>query len=374
MAVVLYGEGAINVHISLFPGADGGYNMTVTFPEGLASGERGGQPRPQAKPRPRGAQAENWRRRDPAAVPGPKTQPRRPKANVQSSAQSPPAAEPVALAPRQQEGGSNSERKRRIRSATRTARQHLKMAEVAAKTQEAGAPEAPAPTAVGELGAGSHAPLPAPAATATTPAASSCPRLVEATLAETQEAKDVAALAAAARAAAVPATPPPRSLMVTACSPLSGKRGPGPPSWASAGSSGGRSTPLSQDAKRAREEWVREQGFGGEFPYCFRTGDEVYDDDEDMWPSPNRDGPVIPRYIQPLGEAAWCDGIMISRLLRLLRLAAGNDDYIYDKGRYPFFDSLLNGEEPPNTGGGRVFLPQCNLWSSGHTPAPGAPG
>jgi len=59
MAVVLYAEGAINVHISLFLGADGGYNMTVTFPEGLASGQRGGQPRPQAQPRPRGAQAEN---------------------------------------------------------------------------------------------------------------------------------------------------------------------------------------------------------------------------------------------------------------------------------------------------------------------------
>jgi len=212
MAVVLYGEGAINVHISLFPGADGGYNMTVTFPEGLASGQWGGQPRPQAQPRPRGAQAENWRRRDPAAVPGPKTQPRRRKANVQSSVQSPPAAEPVALAPRQQEGGGNSERKRRSSSATRTARQHLKMAEVAAKTQEAGAPEAPAPTAVGELGAGSHAPPPAPAATATSPAAPSCPRLVEATLVEKQEeAKVVAALAAAARAATVPATPPPRS-------------------------------------------------------------------------------------------------------------------------------------------------------------------
>jgi len=291
MAVVIYGEGAINVHISLFPGGDGGYNMTVTFPEGLASGHRGGLPRPQAQPRPRGAQAENWRRRDPAAFPGPRTQPRRRKANVQSSAQSPPAAEPAALAPRQQEGGSNSERKRRSRSATRTARQHLKMAEVAAKTREAGAPEAPAPTAVGELGAGSHAPPPAPAATATSPAAPSCPRLVEATLVEKQEeeAKVVAALAAAARAAAVPAAPPPRSLMVTACSPLSGKRGPGPPSWASAGSSGGRSTPLSQDAKRARE-----QEFGGECPYCIQTEDDVFDDDE--WPSPKRDGPVIPRY------------------------------------------------------------------------------
>jgi len=30
--------------------------------------------------------------------------------------------------------------------------------------------------------------------------------------------------------------------IVTACSPSSGKRGPGPPSWASAGSSGGRSS------------------------------------------------------------------------------------------------------------------------------------
>ena len=39
-----------------------------------------------------------------------------------------------------------------------------------------------------------------------------------------------------------------------------------------------------------------------------------------------------------------------------------------------FFDSLLKGEEPPNTGGGRVFLPRCITWSSGHTPAPGAPG
>jgi len=215
---------------------------------------------PQAQPRPCGAQAENWRRRDPAAVPGPKTQPRRRKANVQSSAQILPAAEPVALAPRQQEDGSNSERKRRSRSATRTARQHLKMAEVAAKTQEAGAPEAPAPTAVGELGAGSHAPPPAPAAPATTPAAPSCPRLVEATLVEKQEAKDVAALAAAVRAAAVPATPLPRSLMVTVCSPLSGKRGPGPPSWASAGSSGGRSSSSLQAAKKARE-----MEFGGEF-------------------------------------------------------------------------------------------------------------
>ena len=53
---------------------------------------------------------------------------------------------------------------------------------------------------------------------------------------------------------------------------------------------------------------------------------------------------------------------------------AGNDDYNYDKGRYLLLDSLLKGEEPPHTGGGRVFLPRCNTWSSGHTPAPGEPG
>jgi len=51
---------------------------------------------------------------------------------------------------------------------------------------------------------------------------------------------------------------------------------------------------------------------------------------------------------------------MISRilLLRLLRLAAGNDDYDYDEGRYLFFRlvaQVLKGEEPPDTGGGRVF-------------------
>ena len=117
--VYLYSKGAIKVQASLFPGLDGGYNMTVTFPEGLASGQQGGQPRPQAQPRPRGAQAENWRRRDPAADPGPKKKPRRRKANVQSSTQCPPAAEPVALAPGHQEGGSNSELKRRSHSATR---------------------------------------------------------------------------------------------------------------------------------------------------------------------------------------------------------------------------------------------------------------
>jgi len=58
---------------------------------------------------------------------------------------------------------------------------------------------------------------------------------------------------------------------------------------------------------------------------------------------------------------------------------AGNDDYDYDEGRYIFFSTRVaqgssKGEEPPNTGGGRVFLPRCSTWSSGHTPAPGAPG
>ena len=104
----------------------------------------------------------------------------------------------------------------------------------------------------------------------------------------------MAVLAAAARAAAVPATPPPRSLMVTACSPLSGKRGPGPPSWASAGSSGGRSSSPSQVAKKAREEGVafedcgREYGLFQEWLSAREHGKE--------WPIPNSHGPVIPRY------------------------------------------------------------------------------
>ena len=49
---------------------------------------------------------------------------------------------------------------------------------------------------------------------------------------------------------------------------------------------------------------------------------------------------------------------------------AGNDDYDYDtttRADIVFFDSLLKGEVPPNTGGGRVFLPRCSTWSSGHT-------
>jgi len=302
LIVVLHGKGAIKVQLSLFPGAEGGFNLTAHFPEGLASGQRGGQHRPRAQPRPRGAQAENWRRRDPAAVPGPKTQPRRRKANVQFSAQSPPAAEPVALAPRQQEGGSNSERKRRSRSAMRTARQHLKMAEVAAKTQEAGAPEAPAPTTVGELGAGSHAPPPAPVLLLQPrPQLHLAPAwcLVEATLVEKQEAKDVAALAAAAGAAAVPATPPPRSLMVTACSPLLGKRGPGLPSWASAGSLGGRSSSPLQVAKKARditpssERW---HALTSSERWHAVFWEEEGNEGPNPWPIPNSHGPVIPRY------------------------------------------------------------------------------
>ena len=307
-----HGGGATKVQFSLFPGAEGGYNIIVFYPEDLASGQRGDQYRPRAQPRLRGALAENWRRRDPAAVPGPKTQPRRRKANVQSSVQSPPAAAagPVALAPRQQEGGSNSERKRWSRSATRTARQHLiKMAEVAAKTQEAGAPEVPAPTAVGELGAGSHAPPPAPAPTATTPATPSCllppPGGGDAGREAGQEAKDVAALAAAARAAAVPATPPPRSLMVTACSPLSGKRGPGgPPSWVgpSAGSSGGGSSSSLQAAKKA---WEITPSSSEQWHALTLTSSERYhavfweeegNEGRNPWPIPNSHGPVIPRY------------------------------------------------------------------------------
>jgi len=47
--------------------------------------------------------------------------------------------------------------------------------------------------------------------------------------------------------------------------------------------------------------------------------------------------------LQPLGETAWGVGIMISRLLRLLRLAAGNNDYNYDEGRYLFFLLVAQG-------------------------------
>ena len=257
--MVLYGEGAINVHISLFPGADGGYNMTVAFPEGRASRQRGGQPRPQAQPRPRGAQAENWRRRDPAAVPGPKTQPRRRKANVAASApgQRRRKASVAASAPGQQEGGNAKQRRDAKR---KTARREC----------GAAAPT-PAPTAVEELGAGSHTPPPAPTAGAPEevtsaatlrrwfhPAVTGTPEEVtpaatlrrwfhpavtpEAAMPETKE-------------AAVPTTPP-RAFLATACPPSSGKRGPprscssaSPGSWTSSGgrrswsSSGGRTPP-----------------------------------------------------------------------------------------------------------------------------------
>ena len=173
------------------------------------------------------------------------------------------------------------------------------MAEMAAKMQEAGATEAPAPAVVGELGAGSLAPPPALAAPATTPATPSCPRLVEATLAEAQEAKDVVALAAVARATTVPATPPPRSLMVTACSPLSGKRGPGPPSWASAGSSGGRSSSSLQAAKKAREITPSSERW-----HALTSSERWHaifweaegNEGPNPWPIPNSHGPVIPRY------------------------------------------------------------------------------
>ena len=151
LALFLHRGGASKVELSSCP--HGGDHLTVFFAAGPASDQRGGQHRSRAQPRhPRGARAENWRH-DPAADPGPKTQPRRRKANVQPSAQSPPATEPVALAPRQQEGGSNRELKKKNRSATRTAAYHLELAE-AAKTQEAGVPEEPAPVATGELGAG----------------------------------------------------------------------------------------------------------------------------------------------------------------------------------------------------------------------------
>jgi len=52
-----------------------------------------------------------------------------------------------------------------------------------------------------------------------------------------------------------------------------------------------------------------------------------------------------------------------------IRQVAGNDDYDdynNNEGRYLFFRLFAQGEEPPNTGGGRILLPRCNLWSSGH--------
>jgi len=42
--------------------------------------------------------------------------------------------------------------------------------------------------------------------------------------------------------------------------------------------------------------------------------------------------------------------------------------YIFSSSR------TFQGEEPLDTAGGRVFLPRCLFWSSGHSPAPVAPG
>jgi len=153
-----------------------------------------------------------------------------------------------------------------------------------------------------------------------TPAAPSCPRLVEAMLVEKQEAKDVAVLAAAARAAAVPATPPPRSLMVTAYSPLSGKREPGPPSHGPLQGRWAGDLLLSRRTPRGRGS----RSLGENFRIVLLPR---------MTCSTMTSGPLRiatdrgDPALQPLGEAAWgVFGIMISRLLRLLRLAAGNDD------------------------------------------------
>ena len=100
-----------------------------------------------------------------------------------------------------------------------------------------------------------------------------------------------------------------------------------------------------------------------------------FDEDGNEWPIPNSHGPSDDPALQPLGEAAWCDGIMISRLLRLLRLAAGNDDYDYDEGRYLFFDSLLNQGRRTSSYRRRpglspsmqhlVFWPHAGVWGAG---------
>jgi len=108
LAQFLHRGGASKVEVSNY--AHGGVHFTACFtaglPAGAASGWRGGQ-------RPRGAQAENWRRRDAAAVPGPKAQPRRRKANV------------AASAPGQQEGGNAKTRRNAKRT---TARRECKAA------------------------------------------------------------------------------------------------------------------------------------------------------------------------------------------------------------------------------------------------------
>jgi len=264
MALFLYRRGAGKVEISNYD--HGGIHFTAVIPAGLPAGAASG-----------------WR----AAVPGPKAQPRRRKANV------------AASAPRQQEGGNAKTRRnaklmtarrerkaaapttpprtrgfclpakamRRMRTPLVSAspdgqlpfdsdaegaeveKERSPMVEVApTKAQEVGAPEEIAPEAAGELGAGAHAPQEAgtpeeiaPAAAgklgagthaplAASPASPSRSRLVQAAMPETKE-------------AAVPTTPP-RAFLATACAPSSGKRGPSRsrPS-ASPGSSGGRLSP-----------------------------------------------------------------------------------------------------------------------------------
>jgi len=113
-----------------------------------------------------------------------------------------------------------------------------KMAEVAAKTQEAGAPEATAPTAMGEL----------PPAGLTLVVAPAKAQKVGAPEKITPEGAIWLAVALAARAtktreAAALATPP-RTLLATPCPPSSDKRGqPLLRSSASPGSSSGRLSP-----------------------------------------------------------------------------------------------------------------------------------
>jgi len=143
MALFLKRGGASKVEISKYD--HGGVHFTAVFPAGLpagaasgffsaglpagaAPGWRGGQ-------RPHSAQAENWRRRDAAAVPGPKAQPRRRKANVAASTAAAvpgPKAQPrrhkanvAASAPGQQEGGNAKTRRNAKRT---TARRECKAA------------------------------------------------------------------------------------------------------------------------------------------------------------------------------------------------------------------------------------------------------
>ena len=128
--------------------------------------------------------------------------------------------------------------------------------EVAAKTQVAGAPEAPTLTAVEELGAGSHTPAPAPAAGApaeVTPAAtlrrwshldwSHLEVTPEVAVPFHPEVSPEVAFPETEEAVVVPATPI-RAFRETPCPPSSGKRGPSPSrSSPSPGSSGGRPPP-----------------------------------------------------------------------------------------------------------------------------------